>query len=362
MDPDLSLDAVWRGATAAAAAACAAAAGAAALRALDPWGLGEAWAGWGPWGAAVASVAALAFAASLCLDASLLPAQGRAVLVTGCDSGFGLDVALRLHRLGCTVFAGCLQAAGGAGAKKLARRGARMHVLQLDVTNQEQVEEARRVVEERLPPEGLWGVVNNAGLSTFGHVEWVPVTTGQRLMDVNVWGMVRVLQAFLPLMRQRSRGGGRVVNVASMMGRQGATNRSTYCVTKYGVEALSDCLRYEMRLWDIHVAIIEPGNFVNATDIFTPESIRRYADTLWSQMPQHVQRAYSKQYYNSVVNDMVHYATKGPTDRTPVVDAMVRALLQRFPHARYQPMEPYYKLRTWVATHCPEWVYETLYM
>ncbi|KAK7874254.1 hypothetical protein R5R35_006289 [Gryllus longicercus] len=146
------------------------------------------------------------------------------------------------------------------------------------------------------------------------------------------------------------------------MGRQGATNRSTYCVTKYGVEALSDCLRYEMRLWDIHVAIIEPGNFVNATDIFTPESIRRYADTLWSQMPQHVQRAYSKQYYNSVVNDMVHYATKGPTDRTPVVDAMVRALLQRFPHARYQPMEPYYKLRTWVATHCPEWVYETLYM
>jgi 3-hydroxybutyrate dehydrogenase len=56
---------------------------------------------------------------------------------------------------------------------------------------------------------------------------------------------------------------GRIVNMSSGMGRRCAPSRASYCITKYGVEALSDCLRFEMRNWDVNVIIVEPGNFIN---------------------------------------------------------------------------------------------------
>jgi NAD(P)-dependent dehydrogenase (short-subunit alcohol dehydrogenase family) len=52
---------------------------------------------------------------------------------------------------------------------------------------------------------GLWGIVNNAGASTFGHVEWVPISVCRKHLEVNIWGMMRVIQTFLPLIR-RSKG------------------------------------------------------------------------------------------------------------------------------------------------------------
>jgi 3-hydroxybutyrate dehydrogenase len=60
---------------------------------------------------------------------------------------------------------------------------------------------------------------------------------------------------------------GRVVNMSSGMGRRCGAGRASYCITKYGVEALSDCLRFEMRRWGVNVVIVEPGNFVNGMQI-----------------------------------------------------------------------------------------------
>lgn len=60
---------------------------------------------------------------------------------------------------------------------------------------------------------------------------------------------------------------GRVVNMSSGMGRRCAAGRASYCISKYGMEALSDCLRFEMRRWGVNVVIVEPGNFVNGMQI-----------------------------------------------------------------------------------------------
>ena len=80
--------------------------------------------------------------------------RGRAVLVTGCDSGFGQQLALRLDRRGFLVFAGCLSP-GGPGARGLALQGSgNLKVLQLDVTKDEDVEQAKRVVQKNLPEKG----------------------------------------------------------------------------------------------------------------------------------------------------------------------------------------------------------------
>ncbi|XP_069160143.1 D-beta-hydroxybutyrate dehydrogenase, mitochondrial [Procambarus clarkii] len=146
------------------------------------------------------ALSSTAYAISAALQ---VPTEGRAVLVTGCDSGFGLALALHLHKLGLRVFAGCLQD-DGEGAKELRKeRSERLHVLQLDVTSEKQVSRAVKEVKKLLPEgEVLWGLVNNAGWATYGEVEWVPLDTVRRIVDINTVGVLAVTKAFLPLIRR----------------------------------------------------------------------------------------------------------------------------------------------------------------
>lgn len=113
--------------------------------------------------------------------------KDRAVLVTGCDSGFGNVLAERLHSVGFTVFA-CFLDDQSYASLDLQSKGSetgRLHVLKVDVTNQEHVDNARRYVESHLPPEGLWGIVNNAGLYNVGFLEWIPLEIFEKV-DCNV--------------------------------------------------------------------------------------------------------------------------------------------------------------------------------
>ncbi|KAF4527614.1 hypothetical protein B566_EDAN016300 [Ephemera danica] len=286
--------------------------------------------------------------------------EGKAVLITGCDSGFGYHLALRLEKMGFVVFAGCLNA---AGAKQLVKEGGNNLVaVQLNVTSEEDIVKAQQHISDVLSERrihGLWGVVNNAGLSTFGTIEWIPEADSRRVMEVNVWGMVRVTRAFLPLIRQAK---GRVVNVASALGRFSNIGRSSYGMTKHAVEAFSDILRFEMRKFGIKVSIVEPGNFVNATSIFSPESIKKHSDHMWQAMAEEVRHAYGQQYYEDFFRNMIYYSTKGPTDLEPALVCLTQPIVQTFPAPRYQPMDLNWKIRCLVQTHLPEWVYERIYI
>ncbi|KAJ9589699.1 hypothetical protein L9F63_017105, partial [Diploptera punctata] len=300
----------------------------------------------------------LGMSATFYSDTLKMSLQDRAVLITGCDSGFGYALALRLRSMGAVVFAGCLKSQEG-GANDLREKNLKnLHVVQMDITSDEEVSAALEYVTAHLPPKGLWGIVNNAGWSTFGHVEWVPISVCKKSLEVNVWGMMRVIRAFLPLIRNSK---GRIVNMSSGMGRRCAPGRASYCITKYGVEALSDCLRFEMRRWDVNVVIVEPGNFVNATGVFTPDSIRRDAAALWGKIPEDIQQTYTKEFFDGYVENMIKYSTLGTTDKEPVLDALTKALVHMYPHPRYQPMELYFKLSVWVNTHLPEWVFEVFF-
>lgn len=99
------------------------------------------------------------------------------MLITGCDTGFGHDLAVKLHNdLEFIVFAFCLDAESEGAARliSLGKDTGRLHVIKLDVTSQQQVEDVLRYVRNNLPELGLWGVVNNAGISNAGNVEWIP--------------------------------------------------------------------------------------------------------------------------------------------------------------------------------------------
>nr|XP_020457967.1 D-beta-hydroxybutyrate dehydrogenase, mitochondrial-like [Monopterus albus] len=157
----------------------------------------------------------------------LVEVKGKAVFITGCDSGFGNALAKHMHKMGFTVFAGCLlKDKGGKGAKELEEfHSDRMKVVQLDVCSEEQVNQAVEYIKDNLEDSerGLWAVVNNAGMSTFGEVEFTSIDTYKQVSEVNLWGVIRVTKAVLPLIRRAK---GRIVNMSSMY-----TLVGSYCST-----------------------------------------------------------------------------------------------------------------------------------
>eukprot|EP00058_Branchiostoma_floridae_P027065 XP_002612556.1 3-hydroxybutyrate dehydrogenase [Branchiostoma floridae] len=321
--------------------------------------------GAGLWAKAFSVLLASVLAWTVCrfLPVTEVDGKGKAVLVTGCDTGFGKEVSRVLHDRGFTVFAGCvLKDKGGEGARELAAVGSpRLHVLQMDVTSDDSLWKARQYMEENLPDKdaGLWAIVNNAGTSTYGLVEWCPIETYKRVAEVNLWGTVRVTKVFLPLVRKAK---GRVINIASGLGRSCAPSRSAYGITKYGVESFSDVLRYEMKRWGVDVSIIEPGNFISATNIFNKQGIERTAKELWDGMTDEVKEAYGKKALDDYKLLMHQYATEGSRDTSPVVDAMVAAVVAVSPKVRYNPMQFYWHVRTFIMTHLPEWIADNIYI
>ncbi|KAK9953624.1 hypothetical protein ABG768_017605 [Culter alburnus] len=286
--------------------------------------------------------------------------EGKSVLVTGCDTGFGLALAKHFHRLGFTVFAGCLFK-DGEGAKDLESiHSEKLKVVQLDVCSEEQVSQALQFITANLedPEKGLWAVVNNAGISTFGEVEFTTMDTYKQVSEVNLWGTIRVTKAFLPLIRRAK---GRVVNIASMYGRMGNTLRSPYCVSKYGVEAFSDCLRYEMKAWGVKVSVIEPGNFIVATGILTRDIVTTTAEKLWKEAPPGVQEDYGKAHFEQYMALMRSYCSSGQREIEPVLDDITDAITSKRPYTRYNPMEPHWWIRMQIMTHLPAAISDRLY-
>ncbi|XP_013793207.1 D-beta-hydroxybutyrate dehydrogenase, mitochondrial-like, partial [Limulus polyphemus] len=135
-----------------------------------------------------------------------LQPSGKTVLITGCDSGIGYIVARWLDKLGFTVYAGCLFADGDGAQKLKDSCSTRLRIIQLDITDAQQVAKAVATIEESLSPaEGLYGLVNNAGILSMGALEWYPDAHWTQVVDVNIKGTFRVTKSFLPLIR-RGRG------------------------------------------------------------------------------------------------------------------------------------------------------------
>ncbi|XP_049735847.1 D-beta-hydroxybutyrate dehydrogenase, mitochondrial [Elephas maximus indicus] len=290
------------------------------------------------------------------------PVGSKAVLITGCDSGFGFTLANHLHSQGFLVFAGCLlKHKGDSGVEKLdSLKSDRLRTIQLDICKSEEVEEAVEIVRSSLknPEKGLWGLVNNAGISTFGEVEFTSVETYKDVAEVNLWGTVRMTKSFLPLIRRAK---GRVINISSMLGRMANPARSPYCITKFGVEAFSDCLRYEMRPLGVKVSVVEPGNFIAGTSLYSPERIQAIAKKMWDELPEVVRKDYGKKYLEEKIAKMENYCTSGSTDTTPVIKAITHALTASTPYTRYHPMDYYWWLRMQIMTHLPAAVSDKIY-
>nr|XP_037272231.1 D-beta-hydroxybutyrate dehydrogenase, mitochondrial-like [Rhipicephalus microplus]XP_037272232.1 D-beta-hydroxybutyrate dehydrogenase, mitochondrial-like [Rhipicephalus microplus]XP_037272233.1 D-beta-hydroxybutyrate dehydrogenase, mitochondrial-like [Rhipicephalus microplus] len=184
---------------------------------------------------------------------SLVSGHGKAVLITGCDTGFGHMLAKYLARDGFLVFAGCLDV-NGEGAMSL-RRQANVKVLQMDVTKDVEVDETHRVIKEELGSRKLWAVVCNAAIMNNGLIEWLTMASITRIFDVNVFGVVRVVKRFLPMLKETH---GRVVIVTSNLSHFTLPFTTPYAMTKHAVQSLVDGLRRECHGKGVDIVAVEP--------------------------------------------------------------------------------------------------------
>ncbi len=183
----------------------------------------------------------------------------KSVVITGASSGIGRDAALYFNELGYAVFAGVRKLDDGEQVKAAAVRPDQFHPVQLDVTNADQVKAAVAIVAKQVGAGSLSALVSNAGIAAMSGAascEQCPIETQQSVMDVNFFGAVRVVQAFLPLLRASK---GTVVFNTALMARTVIPFNGGYAASKCALEAWADSLRREVQPLGVKVAMIEAG-------------------------------------------------------------------------------------------------------
>lgn len=240
------------------------------------------------------------------------------ILITGASSGIGFDTARKLSCQGHIVY---------AAARRVelmeALREFGVHVLRMDVTLEESMQEAVNTV---LQEQGRIDVlVNNAGYGYFGPIESVSMAEARRQMEVNVFGLARLAQLVLPVMREHKRG--RIVNVASVAGRICLAYGGWYHVSKYSVEAFSDALRIEAKPFGIDVVLIEPSAIKTDWGIIAAD---------------HLEESSRGTVYEASAGreaDIMHWAYRSNLFSGPeaVTKSICRAVNSRHPRCRYNP-------------------------
>jgi len=209
----------------------------------------------------------------------------KVALVTGSSSGIGLETVLALARDGYHTFAS-MRDIGKSGELEHAakKENLSINVIELDVNKEESIVATikKKIISDN---KRLDVLVNNAGYGQFGCTEDVSVDDFRKQFETNFFSIVKIIQEVAPIMRNQK--SGIIVNISSVAGRIGLPGSSAYISTKFALEGLSECLRYELGQFGIKTTLIEPGviktNFFNSMKI--PES---NADPKYKELTEHI--------------------------------------------------------------------------
>lgn len=254
---------------------------------------------------------------------------GKYIFITGCDTGFGNAAARRFDQLGLYVLAGCFSE---EGAQKLqAVTSERLKTVQLDISKPDSVKKAADWIKSQVGEKGLWGLVNNAGISgIIAHTDWLKIDHFRKPIEVNLLGTIDVTLNILPFVKKTK---GRIVTVGSVLGRV-APNGGGYCPSKYGLEGFNDSLRRDMKPFGIKVSCIEPGLFKTAMTNDGKQYEARLK--LWNELPTVVRKQYGDNYFNTC-EEKIHQLRESvfKDDLSVVVKCMEHALTAKYPRTRY---------------------------
>lgn len=178
------------------------------------------------------------------------PVDRPVAVVTGATSGLGLAIARSFVNAGFKVF--------GVGRRLNPENlPAELVYVQADVTSNDSIEECKNYI---LSNAGHIDVlICGAGSGISGSIEDTPISEAQAQLDVNFFGVVRTVQAFLPAMRQQK--SGKIIVIGSIAGRIGMPFQAFYSASKFALEGFVESLRHEIRTFNIQACIVEPGDF-----------------------------------------------------------------------------------------------------
>jgi short-subunit dehydrogenase len=195
-------------------------------------------------------------------------------LVTGASSDIGLATAKALTSAGYRVF--------GTSRKAVAQTSAGITMLTCDVTDDASVQ---KLVDEIVSKAGRIDLlVNNAGIGLLGGAEESSSVQAQALFNVNVFGVLRMTNAVLPVMRRQQTG--RIINISSILGLIPSPYNALYASTKHAIEGYSESLDHELRTFGIRVVLVEPGLTRTAFEenLTRPDRLLPVYDTIRAQM------------------------------------------------------------------------------
>ncbi len=208
--------------------------------------------------------------------------EGKVVVITGASSGLGEATARRLAAEGATVVLGARRADRiQALADELSASGGKALSVETDVTSLDQV---KRLVDTAVERCGRIDVIlNNAGLMPLAPLERLKLDEWNRMIDVNLKGVLHGIAAALPYMRAQK--SGQIINVSSVYGHKVDPGAAVYCATKFAVRALSEGLRQEVKPYNIRTTVISPGavatellDHVSEPDV--AKSLRKFVDKI----------------------------------------------------------------------------------
>lgn len=314
----------------------------------------------------VYSLPVLALIISNIFRSKLLPKRyvspsKKAVLITGCDSGFGNLVASRLDAYGFKVFAGVLFP-DSSGVHELQRKSSgNLEIIKLDVTRIEDVDAA----VSRIASSGyeLWALINNAGIASYFPAEFgVDTEEVEKMFAVNVYGLVRyennllinkminniprrMTKKCLPLLKQSK--GSRIVNLSSMLGRLSFNGLSVYCMSKFAVRSFSDSIRREMYQFGMKVVTIEP--LMYSTNIMNVDNIMGSIDKVFDRTGKEVVQSYGEHFRERFKKRALQSLKTSRPQVHEVIDAIEDGVTNTDPEIYYRCCGPFDRVLLWIS-------------
>ncbi|TDA65999.1 MAG: SDR family oxidoreductase [Chloroflexi bacterium] len=240
--------------------------------------------------------------------------MNKVVLITGCSTGIGRDLAQRLSQSGYIVVATARNVENMDGLITTLK-------LPIDVTDPESIQNAIAATLKRFGRIDV--LVNNAGYAQVGAIEELTDNQVRQMYEVNVFGAMRMIRAVVPHMRQQKTG--RIINISSIAGKMVTPVNGSYSSTKFALEALSDALRLELAPFDIQVILVEPGAIKTNFD----QTVHAHADEIVSNPASPYRSLYLK--YQQV-SERMRGQEPGPEAVSKVIQ---QALESSRPKARY---------------------------
>jgi short-subunit dehydrogenase len=226
-------------------------------------------------------------------------------VVTGSSTGIGFETSLMLARNGYFIYATMRDIQKSKEIERIARlENLPIRIVEMDVDNDNSVKATiEKIISER---NRIHILVNNAGYGLFGALEDLPMEEIKRQYETNVFGVIRVSQNVLPIMR--SQRDGIIINISSLSGLVGIPSQSVYVSTKFALEGLSESLSFEVETYGIKIILIEPGviNTGFVEDLVVPDKYNV------NKNRQAIQKAVNRDnislsYYNNTIEKFLSF-------------------------------------------------------